>query len=74
MPGEQGGEPVAGCNKGGDRAVHDVAAVTGHFAPSGGQQLGGWHAVTGEVSVHVGGWGVPWATRVHHEDLSAGPG
>jgi hypothetical protein len=56
--------------------VYAICSLDMIAAPlaTGGQQLGGWHAVTGEVTVHMGRWGVARAPSVHHEDLSAGPG
>ena len=58
----------------GDGAVDDLAAVALHLVAAGGQQLGGWHAVTGEEAVHVGGRGVARAPGVHHQDRAAGAG
>ena len=58
----------------GDDAVDDVAAVAADLVAARGQQLGGWHAVAGEVAVHVGGRGVAWRARVDHEDVAAGAG
>src|SRR5664279_3469806 len=66
-------ESVAIGNKVGDRAVDDLPAVTVHFVASGGQQFGGRHAVTGEVTVQVSGRGVTRAPGVHHHDRTAGP-
>ena len=58
----------------GDGAADDVAAVAVHLVAAGGQQLGGWDTVAGEVAVQVGGRGVARRTGVHHEDPAAGPG
>jgi len=70
---EQSGEPVAGETNVGDRAVDDLPAVPVHLVASGGQQFGGRHAVTGEVTVQVSGWGVARAPGVHHQDFPVGP-
>ena len=72
--GEKGPEPAGAVgHQVGDDAVDDVAAVAADLVASRGQQLGGWHAVAGEVAVHVGGRGVAWRARVDHEDGAAGP-
>ena len=73
--GEEDPEPAAAVgHEVGDGAGDDLAAVPRDLVPAGGEQLGGWQAVAGEVAVHVGGRGVARLARVDHEDLAAGAG
>ena len=73
--GEEGPEPACAVgHQVGDGAVDDVAAVAADLVAAGGQQLGGWHAVAGEVAVHVGGRGVARRAGVDHEDRCGGRG
>src|SRR5665648_614231 len=57
-----------------DGAVDDLAAVTPHLFPSGGQEVVGRKAVAREEPVHVGGGRVAWRPAIHHGDLAPGPG
>jgi hypothetical protein len=58
----------------GDDAGDDLAAVAGDLVPAGGKELGGGHAVAGQVAVHVRSGGVAWLAGIDHEDLAAGSG
>jgi hypothetical protein len=72
---EEGPEPAGAVEQqGGDDAVDDVAAVAADLVAARNQQLGGGHAVAGEVAVHMGGRAVAWRARVDHDDLAAGSG
>jgi hypothetical protein len=73
--GEEGPEPVCAVGQQiGDDAVDDFPAVSADLVTACGQQLGGWHAVAGEVAVHVGGGCVAWLTGIDHQDPAASPG
>ena len=63
---------MAAGNQVSDSAVDDLTAVTADLLAADGQEVCGWHPVTGEVTVHVGGR-VTRATGVHDQDFAACP-